>query len=41
VGSGQSGAPVDFIFFHATKAALDISANGATPSSLTTLARQV
>jgi hypothetical protein len=41
VGAGQSGGPVDFIVFHTTKAYVDISANGATPSSLTALARQV
>ena len=41
VGIGQSGGPIDFIVFHTTKAYVDISANGATPSSLTALARQV
>jgi hypothetical protein len=41
VGTGPNGAAVDFIVFHTAKAYVDISANGATPSSLTALARQV
>jgi hypothetical protein len=42
VGSGAgSGGPVDFITFHTAKGYFDISANGANPIELTTLARQV
>jgi hypothetical protein len=41
VGTSPTGGPVDFIVFHTTKAYVSISANGATPSSLTALARQV
>lgn len=41
VGTGMSGGAVDFIIFHAGGVYLDISANGATPTSLTDLARQV
>jgi hypothetical protein len=41
VGTGPTGGPVDFIVFHTSKAYVAISANGATPSSLTALARQV
>ena len=41
VGHSPAGAPVDFIAFHTSKAYVSISANGASPASLTTLARQV
>jgi hypothetical protein len=41
VGTGPSGNPVDFIVFHKSTVYADISANGAKPSNLTTLARQV
>ncbi len=40
VGAG-SGAPVDFIEFHRKTVYVDISANGMSPSTLTTFARQV
>jgi hypothetical protein len=41
VGTGPTGSPVDFIVFHTTRAYVSINANGATPSGLTALARQV
>ena len=41
VGTGPTGSPVDFIVFHTTRAYVSINANGATPRSLTALARQV
>jgi len=41
VGVGRTNLPVDFIAFHTTKVYVSISANGAAPSSLTDLARQV
>jgi hypothetical protein len=40
-GLGSSGGPVDFIVFHKATTYVDISANGASPTSLTVLARQV
>jgi hypothetical protein len=41
VGTGPTGAPVDFIVFHKAGVFADISANGANPGKLTTLARQL
>jgi hypothetical protein len=41
VGAGPTGNPVDFIVFHKSTVYVDLSANGANPSRLTTLARQV
>lgn len=41
VGKSPTGGPVDFISFHTATIYASLSANGATPSSLTTLARQV
>jgi hypothetical protein len=41
VGTGPTGKPVDFIIFHRLTVYMDLSANGAKPSSLTTLARQI
>ena len=41
VGTGPTGKPVDFIVFHTATVHADISANGASPGNLTTLARQV
>jgi hypothetical protein len=41
VATSPSGSPVDFIVFHKATVYVDLSANGANPSRLTTLARQV
>lgn len=41
VGSSPSGSPVDFIVFHKKTVFVDLSANGAAPSHITTLARQI
>jgi hypothetical protein len=41
VGRGPTGNPVDFIVFHKSTVYVDLSANGANPSSLTTLAREL
>jgi hypothetical protein len=42
VGTGAgNGSAIDFIVFHKTTAYVDLSANGASPASLTALARQV
>ena len=41
VGQSPTGAPVDLIVFHTATVYVSISANGASPASLTTLARQV
>ena len=41
VGASPTGSPVDFIVFHKSTFYVDLSANGANPSRLTTLARQV
>ena len=41
VGTGPAGGPVDFIVFHKSRVYVDLSANGASPTRLTTLARQV
>ena len=40
-GLGPAGGPVDFIVFHKGTTYADLSANGATPSKLTILARQI
>jgi hypothetical protein len=41
VGSGPTGSPVDFISFRKSSLYASLSANGANPSSITTLARQL
>jgi hypothetical protein len=41
VGTGPSGNPVDFIVFHKKSVFADLSANGATPAHITTVARQI
>ena len=41
IGKSPTGGPVDFIAFHSATVYASLSANGATPASLTTLARQV
>ena len=41
VGTSPSGAPVDFIEFHKSTVYASVYANGAKPSNLTTLARQI
>lgn len=41
VGTGPSGNPVDFIVFHKKSVFADLSANGASPAHITTVARQI
>ena len=41
VGTGPTGSPVDFVAFRKASLYVSLSANGAKPSSITTLARQV
>ena len=41
VGTGPAGNPVDFIVFHKSTVYVYLSGNGANPSSLTTLAREL
>jgi hypothetical protein len=41
VGKTPTGGPVDFVVFHKSTTYADLSANGANPSSLTTLAREI
>ena len=41
VGTSPSGNPVDFIVFHKKSVFADLSANGATPAHITTVARQI
>ena len=41
VGKSPSGSPVDFITFHKKGVFADLSANGATPAHITTVARQI
>ena len=41
VGKSPTGGPVDFVVFHKSTTYADLSANGANPSSLTTLAREI
>lgn len=41
VGAGNGGGPVDFINFHRMTIYVDISANGASPSTVATFARTV
>jgi hypothetical protein len=40
-GTSPTGSPVDFIAFHKAAVYADLSANGANPASISTLARQV
>lgn len=41
VGTSPSGSPVDFVVFHKKSVFADLSANGATPAHITTVARQI
>ena len=41
VGASPTGNPVDFIVFHKKSVFADLSANGATPAHITTVARKI